>query len=420
VTGFARMPGAYNVSSLSTLLGSLIQAGGPSASGSFRNIELRRNGQRVADFDFYQLLLHGDRSADKPLLADDVIYIGPSGPQVALVGSVNKPAIFELRPGETLNDVLDMAGGFNTVADSTRLLVQHIGVKMADRVAELPMPQSGTQKPQNGDLLRAISVVDAAHPRDDQSKRVKVEGEVLRPGEYVLPANATLNDAIAVAGGLTKNAFVFGTEFTRDSVRKVQQENYDRALRDLETEFTRTTSTQRAISADDAAAQAARASGATRLIERLRATRPTGRVVLQLDYSASRLPELAVEDGDRINVPPVPNTVGIFGSVFNGGSFIYRSGSTLEDILRLAGGPTRGADPDSIFVLRANGTVVSARQSSNWFGGGDITHLAAQPGDTVFVPEELNKTSFLQGAKEWTQILYQFGLGVAAFKVIVP
>jgi protein involved in polysaccharide export with SLBB domain len=106
--------------------------------------------------------------------------------------------------------------------------------------------------------------------------------------------------------------------------------------------------------------------------------------------------------------------------VFNGGSYLLKSGNSIDDIVRLAGGPTRGADPGSMFVLRANGSVVSARQSSGgWLStSSGIATLAALPGDTVFVPEELNKTTFIQEAKDWTQILYQFGLGAAALKTI--
>jgi protein involved in polysaccharide export with SLBB domain len=161
-------------------------------------------------------------------------------------------------------------------------------------------------------------------------------------------------------------------------------------------------------------------AGTTRLIERLRAVRPTGRVVLDLTDASRDLPTLPVEDGDRLYVPARPNTVGVFGSVFNGGSYLLKPGNSIDDIVKLAGGPTRGADTGSMFVLRANGSVVSARQSSSgWLStGNSLASTAALPGDTVFVPEELNKTTFVQEAKDWTQILYQFGLGAAALKTI--
>ena len=128
-----------------------------------------------------------------------------------------------------------------------------------------------------------------------------------------------------------------------------------------------------------------------------------------------QLPDLALEDGDRVYVPARPTTVGVFGSVFNTGSFLWSDSRTMDDYMRLAGGPTKGADESSAFVIRANGSVVSNLQSKGWFSSrsSQFAGLPTQPGDTIFVPEEINKTTFIQGAKDWTQILYQFGLGIA-------
>lgn len=420
VTGFAQRPGSYNISSLSTIVSALMQAGGPSAAGSFRQIELRRAGKPAVKFDLYDLLLKGNRAADLPLQSEDVVHIGPVGAQLAVLGSINKPVIAEIKPGETIDDALNMAGGFNPVADRSRISIERLSERNDRRVTELALPAQSSQPLSNGDILRAFSSVAATLPQHKQYKRVRVEGEVQRPGEYVLAPNSTINEAIQAAGGMTPLAYVFGTEFSRESVRIKQQENYERALRDLETEFARATSTQRALTADESAAQAARATGTSRLIERLRAVKPTGRVVLQLSADASSLPELTLEEGDRIMIPPRPTTVGVFGSVFNNGSFLWKSGSSVDDALRLAGGPTRGADTSSTFVLRANGSVISAQQTSGgWVSfGSALANVAALPGDTVFVPEEMNKTTFMQSAKEWTQILYQFGLGAAALKTI--
>ena len=140
--------------------------------------------------------------------------------------------------------------------------------------------------------------------------------------------------------------------------------------------------------------------------------------MLQLPPEGRELPDLALEDGDRIHVPPRATTIGVFGSVFNGGSYLFTSGRDIDQYLRLAGGPTTGADARSIFVIRANGSVVSARQSSGWFNNNGLAGLTAEPGDTIFVPEEMDKTTFIQYAKDWTQILSQFALGVAAIQVL--
>lgn len=419
VTGFVARPGAYSVSSLATVMTGLVQAGGPAAAGSFRNIELRRNSQVVGHFDLYDLLVRGDKKGDLPLQADDVLYVGPIGPQIALIGSVNRPAVVELKGNETMNDAIGFVGGLSTVADMRRVAIERLSDRNDRRVVELSLPQDGGQRMSNGDVVRAFNSVAAVLPQAKQYKRIRVEGEVAKPGDYVLPPTSTLADAVQAAGGTTSQAYLFGTDLSRESVRKIQEVQYDRALRDLETDFTRNTSTQKVSNVDDAAAQVQKQSGTTRLIERLRAVRPSGRVVLDLSDLSREVPPLTVEDGDRLYIPARPNTVGVFGSVFNGGSYLLKPGNTIEDIVKLAGGPTRGAETASMFVLRANGSVVSARQSSSgWIGGNTLSSLAALPGDTVFVPEEMNKTTFIQEAKDWTQILYQFGLGAAALKTI--
>ena len=417
VTGFAVRPGAYTVNALSSIANAVVRAGGPTASGSFRNIQLRRGNSVVSTLDFYDLLLNGDRSADRLIQAGDVIHIGPIGMQVGVIGSVNRPAVFELKPGETMADALRMAGGFAAVADTSRLAVERIDERTTLRVIQVDIAQAAAAQLRNGDVLRAFNVVTLTASQQRQNKRVRVEGEVLRPGDYVLPAQSSIDDAIRAAGGLTTGAFVFGTEFTRESVRQTQQENYERALRNLETELSLASTTQRITSRDEAAAQAGRSAAASQLIERLRTIKPTGRVVLQIPPQSRDLPNLVLEDGDRLLVPPVPTSVGVFGSVFNAGNYLREDGRTLADYLRQAGGPKRGADAGSSFVLRANGTVVSNLQEKTWGSGlsASFEQLPALPGDTLFVPEELDKTTFVQHAKDWTQILAQFALGVAAF-----
>jgi len=421
ITGFVQRPGPYSVNSLSTIAGALIKAGGPSAAGSFRNIQLRRGREVVSSFDFYDLLLKGDRSNDRVVQPDDVIYVGPLGAQVALIGSVNQPAIFELKPGEKLVDVLSMAGGPTPVADLSRIAIERLDDRATTRITQLELPQALGTELHSGDVLRAFNAVFAVLPVERQNKRVRIEGEVLRPGEYVLPARSSIHDALSAAGGLTPSAYVFGTEFNRESVRLTQQENYERALRDLELEFAKSSTTLRTNTADEAAAQSQRASGTTRLIERLRSLKPSGRIVLQLPPDSRDLPDLALEDGDRLYVPALPTTVGVFGSVFNGGSYLWSDKRSVDDYLRLAGGPTKGADQASVFVIRANGSVVSNLQTKSWLRtrSSEFVATVAQPGDTIFVPEDVSRTTFVQDAKDWTQILYQFGVGIAAINTFV-
>ncbi len=418
VGGYAQRPGSITLNGLGSVLHAIMRAGGPSAAGSFRDIHLNRGGREVAIFDLYDLLLKGDRASDQLVQPDDVIFIGPIGTQVAILGSVNQQAIFELKPGESLNDVLRFAGGFNAVADRSRVAIERLADRPTGRVAELRLPEHAGDALGTGDIVRVFSAVTASLPKDRQNKRIRVEGEVVHPGDYVMPPGSRVGDALRLAGGLTEQAYPYGTEFTRESVRKAQQINYERALRDLETDMAKSQSSQRATSAEELSAQSSSAIANARLLERLRQVRPTGRVVLQIAPEATGLPDLAIEDGDTISVPSRGTSVGVFGSVFNTGSFVFEPNHNTGDYVALAGGPTRGADKESMFVIHANGSVVSAHQDSSFWHSGTETFRATriEPGDTIFVPEELNKSTFVQDAKDWTQILYQFGLGLAGLK----
>jgi len=417
VSGYAVHPGSITVSGLASVLNVLMRAGGPTAAGSFRDIRLNRGGHQIATFDLYDLLLKGTRDADQLVQSDDVIFVGPVGTQAALIGSVNQPAVFELKPGDNLSDMIRMAGGFTAVADRTRVTIERLADRAQGRVSELRLPAQDNAHVATGDVVRAYSGVASALPRAIQNNRVHVDGEVVHPGDYVLPPGSMVSDAIRAAGGLTAAAFPYGTEFTRESVRQTQQINFDRAVRDLETDMVKNQATQRTTSVEEATAQTAQATSNARLLERLRQVRPTGRVVMPIDPDASSIPDFPLENGDTLTVPARGTSVGVFGSVFNAGSFIFVANHTAQDYLQLAGGPTRGADKTSIFMIRANGSVVSAQQGSSfWHSGNNLVGAVVQPGDTIFVPEELSKSTFIQDAKDWTQILYQFGLGVAGIK----
>jgi protein involved in polysaccharide export with SLBB domain len=422
VTGFVLRPGSLNVSALSSVLHVLMKSGGPSAAGSFRDITLRRGGKVVGRFDLYDLLLHGDRATDQTIQPDDVIQVGPVGLQVGLLGSVNQPAIYELKAGETLGDLLAMGGGFNAVANRNRLFIEHLNDQTGTRVNEVNMTTAdGDSTPLvAGDVVQVFSALASTLPKDRQFKRVHVDGEVARPGDYLLPPGSSMADALRAAGGLTPKAYLFGTEFTRESVRQVQQQNFDRALRDLETNLAKNSASRRVLSNEEASALTASENANSRLVNRLRQIRPTGRLVLPITPDANSLPEMALEDGDRITIPARGSSIGVFGSVFNGGSYIYSDNHTLDYYLTQAGGPAKGADVDSMFVVRANGTVVSARQLSSGWGNGasSFRETPALPGDTLFVPEEMNKTTGVQDAKDWTQILYQLGLGLAGIAAL--
>ncbi|CAH0149563.1 Polysialic acid transport protein KpsD [Massilia sp. Bi118] len=283
---------------------------------------------------------------------------------------------------------------------------------------------------QPGDTVTIFSQEDVAVPMDKRQVFVRVEGEVKVPGVYQMTAGDTLQSLIAKAGGPTGNAYLFGTGFFREEVKKEQQANLQRAADRLEAQVRSEQSAQAANlaarSPTDAAATAAQFETQRRLAEeriaRFRKLQPTGRIAFGLDpneRSFARLPQVTLQNGDRLVVPSKPAFVHVFGAVNVEASPLWKANSRVKDYLKLAG-TTSDADIDNAFVLRVDGTVVSS-ESQGWFFG-KIGGLEVMPGDTIVVPEKLDKqtawTKFTQGAREWTQILANFGLGAAAIKTL--
>lgn len=412
VTGFAVSPGAYTVSSLSTMVDAVLAAGGPAAGGSFRSIQLRRGGRLVTDLDLYDLLLNGDKSHDTVLQNDDVLNIEPAGPQLAIAGSVNNPAIYEAKPGETLGDMIRYAGGPNSLADDSRVLIARLKDLDAAGSRQLSFAQARTFPAERGDIVRILSLADVARPLERQAILATIEGEVDHAGRYFLAPGSTIADLLAQAGGLTPGAFVFGAEVDRQTIRQQQQASFDKAIDNLQLAAAAAPISSLSGSADKAATATARGQAALAIIDRLKQRKPDGRLVLALAPDATALPgNLGLENNDRIYVPPRPKTVGVFGAVYQAGSFLFTPGSRIRDYLRLAGGPQKIADRGDIFVVRANGAVLSSHQISGF------ASRPALPGDVVFVPVRTAPSAF-DKLVDIASVVYQFGIGALTLKAL--
>jgi polysaccharide export outer membrane protein len=202
VTGEAQRPGTYTVSSLSTLVNAVFASGGPSNAGSLRKIELRRDGQVITTFDFYDLLLRGDKSKDRHLLPGDVIFIPPVGPQVGLAGQVKQPAIFELKGQETVGALLQLAGGPNTVASSAGITVQQIVHHAYRETRTLPLTAEGMATPlTDGDLL----ILGGISNRFENS--VTIRGNLANPGRFAWHPGMRLTDIIPEKASLLTQGY---------------------------------------------------------------------------------------------------------------------------------------------------------------------------------------------------------------------
>lgn len=410
VTGFANNPGAYTVSSLSSVANAVLQAGGPSSGGSMRVIKLIRDGREVGEFDLYELIRGGSRVNDFVLEAEDVLLIPPVGQQVAIFGSVNQEAIFELRPGETLADIVNLAGGVNSLGDPTRVLLYRAVPESVPGPQQLTMETAQATAAERGDIVQVLALGSLIQPVAQQSIVVRIEGEVARPGNYFVSPNTPLTTVIEQAGGLTSRAFPFGTQFYRESVRAQQQESFFYAIDQVE--LTLASAPLTADSSVSRDAQNAQVNAARAVLENLRDTEPDGRLVLEIRPADISLPgNLLLENNDRIYIPPQPSSVGVFGAVYRPASFMIGGESRrIRDYLGMAGGTLAAADRSDIFVVRANGEVLTRDD-------GALSALAL-PGDVVFVPVKVNSTDILGKIAQISSVLFQLGIAAATVAAI--
>lgn len=283
---------------------------------------------------------------------------------------------------------------------------------------------------QPGDTVTIFSQEDVAVPMDKRRIIVRVEGEVRVPGVYQMTAGETVQSLLARAGGPTANAYLFGTGFYREGVRKEQEVSLEKAAQRLEAQLqnaqSRGLANVRAATPADAQAEIAQREAEMRTakeaISRFRGLKPTGRIAFGLapnERSFTRLPQVRLENGDRLVIPARPAFVHVFGAINAEASSLWKPNSRVKDYLQMAG-LTADADVDNVFVMRVDGTVVSAN-SGSWFSTG-IGGLEIMPGDSIVVPEKFDKetrwTKFTNGTREWAQIFANFGLGAAALKVL--
>jgi protein involved in polysaccharide export with SLBB domain len=274
-----------------------------------------------------------------------------------------------------------------------------------------------------GDMVTVFSQADIHVPISEQTTLVRLEGEFGHAGTYSAAPGETLRTLVERAGGLTANAYLYGSVFTRESTRVIQQRRMDETIHTMILQMQRgnlgLAASPVATPADLAGISAAQASG-RELIAQLQQVRATGRIVFSFrpdSEGADAIPDVPLENGDVFLVPSVPSTVNAVGAIFNQNSFLYRPEGRLDSYLRLAGGPNTDADRKHMFLVRANGAVVS-RQSVKGAWGDEFLRLKLNPGDTIVVPDKTIKPSALRGFLDWTQTFSQLMVGVAAIRVV--
>jgi len=317
VAGDVVRPGSYRVSAAGTALTALYAAGGPTPNGSLRRIEIRRGGKPVDVLDVYDYIVRGDATHDPRLESGDVVFVPIRGPSVRIVGEINRPGTYELRPGESLVHVVRTAGGFRPTATPGRVQIERIVPARERRnggaarivldvstVATRAANGDGAGEDtvqvalEDGDLVRVFAIPDRV------SNRISVNGNVWQPGSQGFTPNLRLSDAIARAGGLRPDAYLGEVLVTR-------------TLHD--------------------------------------SSRVQLRASLRADGTSPQDIELAPDDDVRIfslTEFRAKRQVAIAGAVKQSGRVTYREGMTLRDLVLLAGGLDESAYLGEVQIAR--------------------------------------------------------------------
>lgn len=525
VVGNAQNPGAYTVSALSTIVNALLQSGGPSKTGTMRDIQLKRNGQTVGHFDLYDFLLKGDKSKDARLLPEDVIFIPSVGPLAGIAGNVKNPAIYELSGETKLLDLIHMAGGLMSVAFKGRLQVERIADHQFRTLFEgdLINLEKNTEKNfilRDGDLVKVFAVMDTKNtitiagavanagdygitpgvtkikdvislsggllyftsneaeltrvkvtpsgPLTEQRmidivkavaedpqhnvtleindyllvravpdwklyRTVSIQGEVKFPGTYTVRKNERLSSLIERAGGYSDRAYIRGAAFIRNSVRELQQKSLDEMAERLERDLLAAGSLEvaTALSIEEITAKKVELEQKRKFVEAMKQLKATGRMSIKLAHLRllkNSEYDIELEDGDSLFIPMRNSVVNVAGAVMSRGSFVYSEKFDYNDYVTMAGGYTRYADDDNVYVLKVDGTALKLSdgffswnmKKSRWevtgFGE-DIKQI--EPGDSIIIPEKLERIAWIREINNLTQILYQIavtaGVTIALF-----
>lgn len=495
VVGNAERPGSYTVSSLSTLINALFEAGAPSKTGTMRDLQLKRNGRSIVHFDMYDFLLKGDKTKDIRLMPEDVIFIPPIGSVVAIAGSVNNPAIYELKGETTISQLIVMAGGLSDIAFSGRVQIERIIANARQIVLEFDLAGAKDIKVQGGDLVKIFPIVQDKRvvrisgavmrkgeygfkvgmtlrdllsmagglryyaydkeseltrvyvtdegprtekitinlekalegdpdaniilkeddylfvrtvPEWDLYKTVTISGEVKFPGIYTIKKGEILSSLIDRSGGFTDRAYLRGAVFTRDRVRELQQRQIDEMVDRLERELLSVGTAEIAIALtpEEARIKEFEIRQKKEFIAKLKMVKAIGRMTVELDRPGllKKTPyDIELEEGDSLFIPANPQSIQVIGSVYNQTAFVYDKDKSYSDYIDLAGGYTENADKKRVYMLKADGTAL--RPHRGLFSSPDLN-----PGDTIVVPEKLERIAWMREIKDISQILYQIAV----------
>ena len=409
VLGEVEKPGSYTVNSLATLTNAVLASGGITRIGTLRDIQLKRNGRIISHFDLYDLLLRGDTSSDRRLLPGDVVFVPPIGSTVGVMGEVRRPAIYELKKDrKKLSAIITAAGGLSPNAKTTEIMIK--SVNSVDGISavqvNLATASGKIHKLRDGDVIHIYPMLEY-----NQDGFVTLTGEFKKPGVYLITSGETLTSVIQRAGGFTNRAHLQGSVFTRKSLRRLEEKRRNEALQELEKEQLLETQPSGVVTTNYESLQL--------FIKKLKKIPSLGRMVISLDSVISgETMDVVLKHGDTLTVPTASQEVTVIGEVYYSTSHLYNVDFDVEDYISSSGGMKKSADTTNIYIIKANGSVVSKNNLNQSFFRKSAGMMNITPGDTVVVPIDTELETSSEAWVKYTSIASQFAITLASFKTL--
>ena len=379
-------------------------------------------------------LLRGDLSQNIELKEHDrvTIYSRESlqeVPQVTIGGEVQSPGKYRLVENMRVKELIYTGGNLKRnaylpEAEITRLIKTEKGV--TSKVININLGEALRENPEHNIPLKEDDYLLVRQvPGWYIEKTVTLEGEEKFPGVYSFSKGERLSSVIERAGGFTEYAYLKGAFFTRESAKRIQEKRIKGAVDKLEKDMLRSQARLAEASVSGADAKGLEQSMVAKrdLLRKLKVAQATGRVVIVLDsldkFAGSKY-DLELEDGDTLTIPPMPWIVNVLGSVYNPTSIVYTRGKRADFYLSKVGGPTRDAEEGEMYIVKADGTVISKTQKGafglswdsegkRWVGGGFMA-ARIDPGDSILVPSKITRIVWKKELMDWTTILFQLAV----------
>ena len=333
-------------------------------------------------------------------------------PMVTVGGDVQKPGRYRLFKDMTVRDLLTLAGNpkltaYLKNAELTRIKETNGSVTSYPVMINIAEVLKGNPK-ENIKLAPFDELTVRRIPNwvEETDRYITIKGEVMFPGTYPIYKGERLSSVLERAGGFTDKAYLKGAKFTRTLVKEEQQKRMDEVVARAEQEISRKQGDLASVAAskDELEATQAALNGLMQSVERLKTAKAEGRMVIRL----SRLDEfrkgpydLELMGGDELIIPQTPESVSVLGQVYNQTTFVHISGKDVSYYLNMAGGPTQEADKSDMYLIRADGMVQSRRAEHGFFFyGTDFESLEPDSGDTIVVPQRLERVAWMREIKD--------------------